>query len=58
MVLNKHDYKSIFKDWLAFGVAMKVDDFEKNGENVAQELRANGYLGYANEGVIVISPND
>jgi len=58
MVLNKHDYESIYKSWLAFGVAIKLEDFEANGETTAQELRANGYLGYANEGVVVISPND
>jgi hypothetical protein len=35
MVLNKHDYESIYKSWLAFGVAIKIDDFEKNGETTA-----------------------
>jgi hypothetical protein len=58
MVLNKHDYESIYKSWLAFGVAIRIEDFEKDGKTTAQELRLNGFLGYANEGVVVISPND
>ena len=35
MVLNKHDYEHIYKSWLAFGVAMKLEDFEQDGSKVA-----------------------
>ena len=58
MVNGIHDYEAsgIFKKWLCFGIALRTED---NNDEVAKELRANGFLAHAHrDGPLTVTPND
>jgi len=59
MVQDRHDYNdsAIFKTWLCFGVSIQANDPSQN-KAIAEDLRTAGYVSYAHENMVVISPND